>query len=259
MFCDYNTDSLHIINVFTATVNKEDIGKRLKSFGETGFYQLGIKLKGSTSITYNNEKYCYDDNSVIFLPREKRGDIVYNKVFRQPGSGVCIFFTSEHPLSDKAKLYRFCDTSAAKAFNRILHEFQSENPLRVKSLFYEILSLLDENEKPRRKGALSEVLKYINDNINAPYIDLQKTAEKFGYSPDYFRHKFRSEMGVSPQKYIASLKIESAKELLLNSSLIIEQVAFKTGFNDPNYFTRFFKKETGYTPAAFRKNYKKYF
>ena len=259
MFCDYNTDCLHIIKVFTATVNKNEIGKRVHGFGETNFYQLGIKFKGKTSITYNNNKYIYDDNSVLFLPCEKRNDIVYNKIFQQPGSGVCIFFTSKYPLSDKAKIYKLRNTSAANAFNRILHEFQSGNLLKAKATFYEILSLLDENEKPYCRSVFSEVLGYIANNINAPYIDLPETANKFGYSADYFHHKFRRETGMSPKRYIALLKINSAKELLLNSNLTVEQVANKTGFNDPNYFTRFFKKETGYTPMNFRKNYKKYF
>ena len=259
MFSDYNTDCLHIIKVFTATVNKNDIGQRLQGFGETDFSQLGIKFKGRTNITYNNDKFIYDDNSVIYLPCEKRTDIEYNKTFHRPGLGVCIFFTSKYPLSDKAKIYKLKETSAANAFNRILFEFQNENFLKAKSTFYEILSLLDENEKPHKKESFSEVLKYINDNIDAPYIDLQETANKFGCSPDHFRHKFRREIGVSPQKYITSLKIKSAKELLLNSNLNISSIANKTGFADSNYFTRFFKKETGCTPTVFRKNYKKYF
>ena len=125
MFSDYNTDCLHIIKVFTATVNKNDIGKRLQGFGETDFYQLGIKFKGRTNITYNNDKFIYDDNSVIYLPCEKRTDIEYNKTFHQPGLGVCIFFTSKYPLSDKAKIYKLKETSAANAFNRILFEFQN--------------------------------------------------------------------------------------------------------------------------------------
>lgn len=259
MFRNFNTDGLHILKAFTATVNEHEIGKRIRSFGETNFYQLGIKFKGKTDITYNNEKYIYDDHSVLYLPREKRNNIEYNKIFRRQGSGICIFFTSEHPLSDKAKIYKLRDSYTAKSFTRLLHEFQCGNDLKAKSVFYEILALLDENEKPCCKESLTEVFTYMHDNIRAPYIDLTETANKFGYSADYFRHMFRRETGMSPKKYITALKIKSAKELLLNSNLNIEQIARQTGFSDSNYFTRFFKKETGHTPTGFRKNYKKYF
>ena len=259
VFRDCNTDSLHIIKVFTATVYENEIGKFMRGFGETKFYQLGIKFKGRTSITYKNSRLLYDDNTVLYLPCEKRDDIVYNKTFQQAGVGVCIFFTSEYPLSDKAKVYKFQDTSAANAFRRILHNFQNGDCLRSKSILYEIFSLLDENEKNDTEGTFDEVIKYIRENVEAPYIDLSETADKFGYSTDYFRHKFRREMGMSPKQYIIGLKIKSAKELLLNSSFNVEQIGRKTGFRDPNYFTRVFKKETGYTPTDFRRNYKKYF
>ena len=53
-----------------------------------------------------------------------------------------------------------------------------------------------------------------------------------------------------------SLKIKLAEDLLLNSNLCIRQIAGRVGFYDTNYFTRFFKKETGYTPTDFRKNIK---
>lgn len=259
MFKNYNTDGIHIKNVFTAKVNETDVGKRIRSFGETKFCQLGIKFKGATSITYNNRKYVYDDNSVLFLPCENRSDIPYNKVFQRPGVGICIFFKSEYPLGGEAKIYNLQNCAVQNAFKRILHEYRSGEFLRVKSTFYEILSLLDESEKPQGKDEFSDVLDYINENVDAPYIDLRQTAEQFGCSPDYFRHKFRKKAGVSPKQYISAMKIRTAKELLLGSDLNISQVAQKAGFENPNYFSRFFKKETGCTPMQFREKFKGYF
>lgn len=256
MFCNYNTDCIHITNVFTTTVNRTEVGTGIRRLGETKFYQLGIKIKGETSITYNNNHFIYDDNSVLFLPCETQSDIPYNKIFLKPGSGVCIFFTSEHSLSNSAKLYKLNDHAIATAFKRILNEFKGENKLKAKSTFYEILSLLDETEKPYIKSEFSNILTYINNNIDKPYIDLNEAAKQFGYSTDYFRHKFSKEVGIAPKRYIISLKIKLAEDLLLNSNLCIRQIAGRVGFYDTNYFTRFFKKETGYTPTDFRKNIK---
>lgn len=259
MFRDYNTDCLHILKVFTATVYDDEIGKYMRGFGGTKFYQLGIKLKGETDITYKNKKLLYDDNAVLYLPCEKRDDIIYHKIFRRAGVGVCVFFTSEYPLCDTAKIYKFQNSSAANAFRHVHREFQNGHYLRSKSALYEILSLLDENESSTGKSTFSEVIKHMQENVDAPYIDLSETAAKFGYSTDYFRHKFCCEIGMPPQKYMTFLKIETAKELLLNSDLRVEQIGRKTGFQDPNYFTRVFKKESGCTPTDFRRIYKKYF
>lgn len=102
------------------------------------------------------------------------------------------------------------------------------------------------------------VLNYINNNINNPYIEINHLADLCGVSVDYFRHNFHKHFGMSPKKYISALKISSIKELLLNSSETICAIANKSGYHDTNYFTRFFKKETGYTPSQYRKKYKKF-
>ena len=50
-------------------------------------------------------------------------------------------------------------------------------------------------------------------------------------------------------------RIAKAKELLLNSDLLVSEVAFKSGFLDTNNFIRYFKREVGMTPNRFRKLY----
>ena len=56
----------------------------------------------------------------------------------------------------------------------------------------------------------------------------------------------------SPEKYITDLRISSAITLLANTKLPVNTVALSVGFNDPLYFSRFFKKHTGYSPREYR-------
>ncbi|GAA3855832.1 AraC family transcriptional regulator [Celeribacter arenosi] len=63
--------------------------------------------------------------------------------------------------------------------------------------------------------------------------------------------------GLSPQAYLHRLLIRDAMELLANTGMPVSQVAFRLGFVDPAYFTRFFKRETGQNPGAYRKSYRK--
>ena len=58
-------------------------------------------------------------------------------------------------------------------------------------------------------------------------------------------------MGVS--EYIMTFRINHAKELLLNSSLKVNEISTLCGFNDYNYFTKVFKNKTSYSPRAYRK------
>lgn len=60
--------------------------------------------------------------------------------------------------------------------------------------------------------------------------------------------------GLSPRAYLHRLLLRDAQELLTNTGMPISQIAFRLGFADPAYFTRFFKRETGQNPGAFRRS-----
>ena len=58
---------------------------------------------------------------------------------------------------------------------------------------------------------------------------------------------------LSPSQYIISVRLNKAKELMRSPFLSLEAVAQESGFSSPQYFSRVFKKETGMTPYAYRK------
>jgi YesN/AraC family two-component response regulator len=55
--------------------------------------------------------------------------------------------------------------------------------------------------------------------------------------------------------YINKVRIEHAKDRLLNSKDIMTSIAMDSGFNDPNYFSRVFTRLIGNTPSEFRRRY----
>lgn len=259
MFKDYNTNNISLLRVFSAAVNESEINKSIKAFGETHFYQLGIKLNGKTEVSYNNTKIDYSGTSVLYLPKESTGNVTYNKTYIAPGNGICIFFTSEYPLTPTARIYNNCKASTVHLFYDILIAFKNDNLLKAKSLFYSILSELD-CEESRHNGNMSfkDVLDYINANISNADIDVTALAEHYGCSTEYFRHEFRKQFNISPKKFILISRLNLAKELLLNSNLSMSSIAQQTGFSDSNYFSRYFKRYTGYTPTYFKTIGKKF-
>ena len=72
-------------------------------------------------------------------------------------------------------------------------------------------------------------------------------------SPSYFRKVFFYAYGQSPIKYINSLKLARAEELLAQNECSLENVSELSGFNNIYYFFRFFKKNLGVTPTEYRK------
>lgn len=137
--------------------------------------------------------------------------------------------------------------------------FRNGNTLKAKSLFYSILSNLDfEASKNNANTTFDDIVIYIDENISNSDINVSALAELYGCSTEHFRHKFCKEFNISPKKYILTRRLNLAKELLLNCNLPIADIAHQVGFSDSNYFARYFKHTTGYSPTEFKANGKKF-
>ena len=85
-------------------------------------------------------------------------------------------------------------------------------------------------------------------------IDFEKLAKDVGLGYSVFRKRFREYTGMAPLEYQIALRVRRATRLLTSTSIPIAEIAADTGFNTPNYFSRFFRKTTGLSPAEFRKS-----
>lgn len=81
---------------------------------------------------------------------------------------------------------------------------------------------------------------------------IAELAHEAGYSPDHFARVFKQTIGISPQAYVIRVRIDRAKQLLVESSLSISQIADVLGYEDLFFFSRQFKSKTGKTPRAYR-------
>jgi len=85
-------------------------------------------------------------------------------------------------------------------------------------------------------------------------ITLEDVAREVSLSPAYFGKVFKQEMGCSPSAYLNRLRIERARQLLLQSDLQLVEIANILGFEDQSYFTKVFKRLSGVSPNRFRKS-----
>lgn len=80
----------------------------------------------------------------------------------------------------------------------------------------------------------------------------EQVAEQLHMSYSWFRKMFREYTHVSPARFLMELKMQKAKNLLLNSPLSIKEVAYAVDYEDASHFVSLFKKYTGYTPARYK-------
>ena len=94
---------------------------------------------------------------------------------------------------------------------------------------------------------------YIDKNYMRD-ITLEDVSGMVNISSYYFSKVFKEELGENFIDYLTNLRIEKAKELLRSTDKSMKEIAILVGYNDPNYFSRIFKKYTGMTPTDFAKN-----
>ena len=95
------------------------------------------------------------------------------------------------------------------------------------------------------------ILRYVEKNYDKK-ITAQDVCSEFFISLRTLYNVFMSNAGETFTEYITKLRIEKAKELLLNTSLPISAIAEKIGVNNPYYFNKMFKKRTGIAPMNYR-------
>lgn len=86
-------------------------------------------------------------------------------------------------------------------------------------------------------------------------IDFSALARQSGYSADRFRHLFKDLLGCSPTQYILHKRLSFAKLLLVRDGLNVSAVALECGFSNDAQFCSLFKRETGATPGAYRRQH----
>lgn len=100
----------------------------------------------------------------------------------------------------------------------------------------------------------TQILEWVRVNI---YKDLtvKEIAEKFSFNPDHLTRMFKKKIGMSTIKYINTLKINKAKEMLCITNKTIKEIAYELHFIDEKYFMKLFKSYEGMTPTQYRDAY----
>lgn len=100
---------------------------------------------------------------------------------------------------------------------------------------------------------IDEMITYIHKHIDEP-LPLSRLAHHASYSPFHFSRIFKQKTGLSPHYYVASLKMQKAKDLLLNTDLTVRDIGMEIGQQSVGTFTTRFTERVGMTPSQFRRS-----
>lgn len=127
------------------------------------------------------------------------------------------------------------------------HDEENRNPAAVSDLD----PPGEKQEHLKNQMQINRVRQY----IEAHYMEdicLQDAAAALHYSEVYFCKFFKLNFDKNFIMYLSELRVEKAKELLSDVTINVRDVSRKVGYRDSGYFTKVFKRITGYTPSEYR-------
>ena len=143
---------------------------------------------------------------------------------------------------------------------RLYQEYLREDdvsPLAMQGLVFEVLAECSRcpSGAPERKRPrwLQQVQELLQDRF-AEHLTHELVAAAAGIHPVHLARVFRQHCGCTLGGYVRKLRVDFAARQLLTTAEPLAAIAFAAGFSDQSHFTRTFKRQTGMTPAAFRRD-----
>lgn len=100
-------------------------------------------------------------------------------------------------------------------------------------------------------SALQPAIQYISEHYHA-HIDLDQLASLCNLSTAHLIRRFKQLAHVTPHQFLLSFRLRKSKQLLLTTSLPIEEIAEECGFHSASHYARAFRTENGMSPSMFR-------
>ena len=231
---------------------------------------LTVKSRHSDAFVYvisGSCTYRFDDKTefkvtagdVFYLPYQS---IYTMYIHTDDYKFIFCDFEFTEPSARRSALYSHQDLKNVDSlFFKLLNRYRASAKntyIECMSILYSIYGLLQQNTQKSYIGKskernMIEARCYIDENFNLPEFSISQLAEKIGISEVYLRKLFRAQYGISPSKYLISVRLKNAKKLMKYPFLTLEECALQSGFSSLQYFCRLFKKETGISPGKYRK------
>lgn len=101
---------------------------------------------------------------------------------------------------------------------------------------------------------MKKLLAYIDEHY-AEALSLTGLGKHFHFNPSYLSSYFTAHNKEGFSEYLNKIRVSKAEELLRDGELSISEISGQVGYSDPGYFTKVFKKQTGFSPSQYRRQH----
>ncbi|MDR0378222.1 MAG: helix-turn-helix domain-containing protein [Spirochaetaceae bacterium] len=238
-----------------------------------GDYEVHFFIEGSGAFRLNRSTYTILGNQ-LFLTKPREFHSILPGAVRRPISYYAVLFEPDPEtegellaLISGPRNYRGVPAERRDRFlieevRRLAGDASGGNGRAAE---YLLLSLLyrwfggaggpDSRPPQENKNEYVErALGVMEQSVRVKF-NVGKFADRLGLSEEHFIRLFHKHLGISPFQYFTRLKIEAASSFLVDTTLKIQDVADRFGFETPFHFSRTFKKCTGLSPLEYRRTF----
>ena len=151
--------------------------------------------------------------------------------------------TDEQRYERQQQVFRHVE-SLLEQVNMLAENGRGKNKLQPQVRELEITSL---DEK-----LIRDATKYVEDNLDNADISVETMAAELGMSRVHLYKKLTAITDLTPSEFIRQIRLRYAEQLLRKSQLTVAEVAYKVGFNNPRYFSKYFKEMYGMIPSEYK-------
>ncbi len=253
------------LNSSGATVLKgagqNDVFRVYRPEGRVDFYIVMIG-KCEADAVVNGVTYQLKENDcIIYFPDDSQD---YSLHFGGDSFKTCAYWvhfcgTAAFELMKKAGFERSCivrsaSADAIRSFDAVIRAERNGDEMGMIANLTKVVAAVSPKSGKKESESVRLVRAeagFISKNRTED-IDFDKCAARCNLSRSRFTHVFTEIYGLSPYRYMLSLRLEQATDLLLYSTLSIGEIATQCGFNDSLYFSRLFSKNFGISPSRYR-------
>lgn len=225
-------------------------------------------LSGRGRLVFKDKEYILDANSIAIIWCEKEhfyetiSDVPWDfNWFHYNGSIAHEYY---HLYNNNDLFMHYIDKSGTESrlISSIISHSNNYDLRRDLIVAQEITDLMTmlisarmesaQKESPTITDKLERSISFMNENI-AKRISILDIANSVYLSQYHFSRLFKANAGITPYEYLSNLRINKAKELLMNTDNTLDKIASLTGFSDSKTLIYNFKKITGLRPAQYKK------
>jgi AraC-like DNA-binding protein len=214
-----------------------------------------LKTSGETTYMIGEHVFPLKTGDIVIVPDKSD----YSVKTTEAGSYIAVTFTSDAEIEHPIKAHLIGGNELFEKLIKVHSIGSHSGMLKATSILYDILYKISiSNENQRHYGEASEIIdtvaKDIEEGIGNPDFRFSALYEKHKISSVYLCRLFKKYKGQTPSEYLLSLRLEKAKSLLGEGNSV-SGTAYAVGFSDPLYFSKFFRKQTGYSPSEYYENF----